>query len=100
MTTAAPAPIAAFTGADFPVTATANSLAIVATAQADDLTATIAVDVYNSMGLLDGIVGALPGVPTVTLPAPGAGNFTVKVRNLSGRSVNVTPTIIVREPPM
>jgi len=84
----------------YPVTTTASTLTLLATATSDDPTATIAVDIYNSMGLLVASSGALPGVATVTMLAPGAGTFNVSVRNLSGRTVNVTPTILMREPPM
>jgi hypothetical protein len=42
----------------------------------------------------------VPALATVTMLAPGAGTFNVSVRNLSGRAINVTPTILMREPPM
>jgi hypothetical protein len=51
------------------------------------------------MGLLVASSGPMPALATVTMLAPGAGAFNVSVRNLSGRAVNVTPTILVREPP-
>ena len=84
----------------YPVTTTASTLTLLATATSDDPTATIAVDIYNSMGLLVASSGPVPALATVTMLAPGAGTYNVSVRNLSGRSVNVTPTILVREPPM
>ena len=82
-----------------PAPTTASSMTLLATASADDPLATIAVDIYNSMGLLVASSGPMPALATVTMLAPGAGAFNVSVRNLSGRAVNVTPTILVREPP-
>jgi len=84
----------------YPVTTTASTLTLLATAKADDLTATIAVDIYNAMGLLVATSGPVPGLATVTMIAPAAGTYNISVRNLSGRAVNVTPTILMREPPM
>ena len=100
MTAYAAMPAAALSATDFSATTTASTLAIVATAQADNVTATIAVDVYNGLGVLVGSSGPLPGLATATVPAPGAGTFTVRVRNLSGGAVNITPTVLVREPLM
>lgn len=93
-----PAPLPAMNTTDYAVSTSATSLALIASAQADNPTATIAVDVYNSIGTLVGTSGPLVGVAAATVPTPGAGNFTVRVRNLSGSSVNHTPTIVVREP--
>jgi hypothetical protein len=93
-----PAPLAASAVTSYQVTTTASSLALMATAQADVPTATIAVDVYNALGTLVATSGPLVGVAAATVPTPGAGNFTVQVRNLSMGSVNITPTLVVREP--
>ena len=92
------APITAINTASFSMTTTATSLAMIAAVEPDDLTATMAVDVYNAIGTLVGTSGPMIGVAAVTIPSPGAGTFTVKVRNLSGRTVNFTPTFVVREP--
>jgi hypothetical protein len=100
MTLYAAAPAASLTATDYSATASATALALVATAQADDLTATIAVDIYSALGALVASSGAAPGLAAVTVPSPGAGTFTVRVRNLSGRTVNVSPFVLVREPPM
>jgi len=83
-----------------PVTTTASTLTLLATATSDDPTAAIAVDIYNAMGLLVATSGPMPGLATVTLLTPGAGTFNISVRNLSGRTVNVTPAVLLREPPM
>ena len=93
-----PAPMPAMTSTDYPVSTAATSLALIATAQADVATATLAIDVYNSIGTLMGTSGPMIGTAAVIIPSPGAGNFTVRVRNLSGTSVSHTPSIIVREP--
>jgi len=98
MTAYDPAPLPAMNTTDYAVSTTATSLALIASAQADNLTATLAVDVYNSVGTLVGTSGPLVGVAAVTVPSPGAGNYTVRVRNMSGSSVNHTPAIVVREP--
>jgi len=96
-----PAPTPAFSStAYYPVTTTASTMTLVATAKSDDPLATIAVDVYDAMGLLVATSGPVPGLATVAMLAPGAGTFNVSVRNLSGRAVNVTPTVLTREPPM
>jgi hypothetical protein len=100
MTTADPAPVASGAVSESTVTAPAGALALVAMAQADDITAPIAIDIYNGFGLLMATSGPLPGLATVSLPTPAAGTFTIKVRNLSGHSVNVTPTTILRVPSM
>jgi hypothetical protein len=93
-----PSPLPAMNTTDYTVSTSATSLGLIASAQADNPTATLAVDVYNAVGTLVGTSGPLVGIAAVTVPTPGAGNFIVRVRNLSGSSVNQTPTIVVREP--
>jgi hypothetical protein len=98
MTAYDPSPVAPMAiSAEYPVATSPTCLALLATAQADDALATIAVDVYNAAGSLVATSGPLPGVATVTVPSPGAGNFSVKVRNLGGNAASVTPTIVVRD---
>ena len=82
----------------YSATTTATSLALIAAAQADNPTATIAVDVSNALGTVVASSGPMVGAALVTVPTPGAGNFTVRVRNLGTAAVNVTPTVAVREP--
>jgi hypothetical protein len=84
--------------ASFTATTTSTSLALIASAAADNPTAVIAVDVYNAAGALVGTSGPMAGIAATTLALPGAGTFTVKVRNLGLTSVNITPTLVVREP--
>jgi hypothetical protein len=92
------APVSTTAPASYSVATTSTSLALIASAQADNPLATIAVDVYNAAGVLVGTSGPLAGIAAVTIPTPGAGTFTVKVRNLGTSAVNVTPTFVVREP--
>ncbi|HXD20795.1 MAG TPA: hypothetical protein VN654_27480 [Vicinamibacterales bacterium] len=82
---------------DYTVTTTGTTLALLATAQADNPTALIAVDVYNALGTLLTSSGPLAGSATASVPNPGAGTFTVRVRNLSGGPVSVTPTVVARD---
>ena len=98
MTAYGPAPVAPLAASsDYSVSATASALALIATATCDDLTSMIAVDLYNALGALVATSGPLPGIAAVTLPSPGAGSFTVRVRNLGGSAVNITPTVVVRD---
>jgi len=93
-----PASLAAAQTADYQVVTSATPLALIATVQPDSLTATVAVDVYNSLGTLVGTSGPLVGIATATVPTPGAGTFTVRVRNLSAVPITYTPTFVVRDP--
>jgi hypothetical protein len=93
-----PAPLSPVDTPSYTVSTTATSLALIATVQADNPLATIAADVYNASGVLVGTSGPMAGIAAVTLAAPGAGTFTVRVRNLGATAVNITPTFVVREP--
>jgi hypothetical protein len=93
-----PAALTQTTPASYTVATTATSLALIASVQADNPLGTIAADVYNAAGVLVATSGPMAGLAAVTLPTPGAGTFTVKVRNLGASSVNITPTFVVREP--
>ena len=100
MTSPNPATIAAGQSAAFPVVTAATTLAIIAAVVPDKPTAIVAVDVYNAAGTLVGTSGPVVGIATATVPAPGAGTFTARVRNLSPTPVICTPTLVVREPPL
>ena len=100
MTAYDPAPAAPMSATEYQVATTATTLALIATATSDDPTATVAVDIYNAVGTLVATSAPLPGLAALTLPAPGAGLFTVRVRNLGLKTVTLTPTVLVREPPM
>ena len=58
----------------------------------------IAVDIYNALGVLSATSGPLAGSALVTLPLPGAGTYTARVRNLGTGTVTQAPTFILREP--
>jgi len=83
---------------EYPVSTTATTLALIAAATPDIATATISVDVYNSLGTLVGSSGPIVGAAVATIPTPAAGNYTVRVRNLSTLAVTPTPAMVVREP--
>jgi len=56
------------------------------------------VDVYNSLSALVGTSGPMIGAGLATVPAPGPGNYTIRVRNLGTTSMTQSPTFVVREP--
>lgn len=91
-------PVAAGQVADYQVVTSASPLALIAAVQPDNAMAVVAVDVYNTLGTLVGTSGPVVGLATATVPTPGAGTFTVRVRNLSAVPVTCTPTFVVREP--
>jgi hypothetical protein len=81
----------------YPLTASAGTLALIASVEAEP-TAQIAVDIYNALGVLSATSGPMVGTAVCTLPLPGAGNYTARVRNLGFTSVTSTPTFVVRDP--
>ena len=93
-----PAPMGPGQFVEYPITASATTVALLALATADDLAGQIGVEIYNSSGtLVAGSVSA-PGVATATLSQPAAGNYTVRVRNYGSNGFTYTPTLVVREP--
>jgi hypothetical protein len=98
MTMGDPAPLTAGQSVDYPLTASATSLALIASATADSPTAQIAVEIYNSVGALVATSAPMPGGAVATLLTPAAGQYTARVRNLGVASFNHTPTLVVREP--
>jgi hypothetical protein len=100
MTMGDAAPLAAGQSVAYPLTASATSLALIASATADSATAQIAVEIYNSLGALVATSTAIPGGAVATLLKPVAGNYTARVRNLGVTSFNHTPTLVVREAPV
>jgi hypothetical protein len=82
---------------DYPVSTNASTLALIASVEADPLSM-IAIDIYNGLGVLSATSGPLTGTAVVTLPMPGAGTYTARVRNLGTGAVTQAPTIILREP--
>jgi hypothetical protein len=98
MTVMAPPVVPVGQSWEYPMSTTPTSLALIAAAMPDSPTATIAVDVYNSIGTLVGTSGPIVGAATATVPTPAAGNYTIRVRNLGTANVTPTPTVVVREP--
>jgi len=84
--------------AEYPITATSTSLALIVSVIADDTLAQMTVEIYNQLGALVASGVSVGGVAAATLPTPAAGGYTVRVKNYGLRSVNQTPTFLVREP--
>jgi hypothetical protein len=96
---AAPA-IAGGQSADFPVTTSPTSLALIGTATADDPLAQIRVEIYNAAGLLVAASAPSLGIAVATVPLPTAGTYNLRVRNYGVTAIRYTPRLIVREPPL
>jgi len=92
------APLAAGQIGQYTVVTSATSLALIATATADNALAQIGCDIYGPTGLLAATAPPTPGlaVATVLLPAPGT--YTVKIRNYGLSPIVATPMFVVREP--
>lgn len=90
-------PLAAGQTADYSMTASPTSLALIAMAEADDPLAQLGIDVYNAQGLLVARSAPALGIAVAQVALPSAGAYTWRVRNYGG-AVNYTPTTIVREP--
>jgi hypothetical protein len=91
-------PIAGGQSADFPVTTSPTSLALIATATASDPLAQIGVEIYDGVGLLVATSAPSLGVAVATVSLPAAGTYNVRIRNYGMTSVTHTPRLIVREP--
>jgi hypothetical protein len=83
---------------DYPITASATSLALIAKAEATDPLAQIGVDIYNPAGMLMASSVPTPGAGIAQILLPAAGTYTARVRNYSALPVTHTATLIVREP--
>jgi len=92
------APLQPGQSADYPMTASPTSLALIAKAEADDPLAQIGIDIINTNGVVVASSVPTPGVAVATLLAPAAGNYTCRVHNYSVKPINHTPTLVVREP--
>jgi hypothetical protein len=94
-----PAPLGAGQTADYPMTASPTSLALIAVATAEsDPTALLSVDIYDALGVLVATSPVTPGVAAVTALLPVPGNYTARVHNQALGAATHTPTLIVREP--
>jgi len=93
-----PTALSAGQTAEYPVTASATTLALIASISADDPLAQIGVEIYNQLGALVASGVSVAGVAVATAPVPGAGIYNVRVKNYGVRTFNQTPTLLVREP--
>ena len=82
--------------AEYPLTATSTSLALIVNVITDDTLAQMTVEIYNQLGALVASGVSVGGVAAATLPTPAAGTYKVRVKNYGLRSVNHTPTFLVR----
>jgi streptogramin lyase len=90
--------IAGGQSADFPVTTSPTTLALIATATADDPLAQIGVEIYDALGLLVATSAPSLGVAVATVPLPAASTYTARIRNYGMTPITHTPRLIVREP--
>ena len=90
--------IAGGQSADFPVTTSPTSLALIATATAGDPLAQIGVEIYDALGMLVATSAPSLGVAVATVPLPAASTYKVRIRNYGMTSITHTPRLIVREP--
>ena len=91
-------PLAAGQTVEYPLTASATTLALIANVTADNPLAQIGVEVYNQVGALVASGVSVAGVAVATVPMPAAGDYKVRVKNYGLRSITHTPTLLVREP--
>jgi streptogramin lyase len=97
-TTSDPEPLQAGASRDYAITATSASLALLATATAqDDPLGQVVVDLLNSIGAPVGTQVVAPGTATTTLLAPSPGNYTARVRNLGIKPFSHMATLTIRE---
>jgi hypothetical protein len=92
-------PLASGQTADYSMTASATTLALIAVAEADNPLAQLGIDIYNAQGLLVGRSAPALGIAVAQVALPSSGAYTWRVRNYGG-AVNYTPTSIVREAPL
>jgi hypothetical protein len=90
--------IAGGQSADFPVTTSPTSLALIATATAGDPLAQIGVEIYDALGMLVATSAPSLGVAVATVPLPAAATYKVRIRNYGATTITHTPRLIVREP--
>jgi len=84
--------------AEYPLSASATSLALIANVTAGDPLAQMGVEIYNSLGALVASGVSVGGIAVATMPTPPAGTYRVRVKNYGLGSINQTPTLLVREP--
>jgi hypothetical protein len=84
--------------AEYPLTAASTTLALIVNVIADDPLAQMTVEIYNALGALVASGVSAGGVTLATVSTPPAGAYKVRVKNYGLRSVNQTPTFLVRQP--
>ena len=90
--------LAAGQTAEYPLTASATTLALIANVAVTDLFAQLGVEIYNRLGALVASGMSVGGVAVATVPMPAAGDYKVRVKNYGLGSITHTPTLLVREP--
>ena len=93
-----PSPLAPGQSAQYQLTASPTTLALLAATTADDLLGSVTVEIYNALGVLVAGSVSTPGSALSTLPLPSPGTYTVKVKNVGIRTFTHTPTLVIREP--
>jgi len=93
-----PATIAPGSAADYSMTASSTTLALVAIAEASDPLAQIGIDILDANGILVARSAPTMGIATAQLALPLAGTYTCRIRNYGLSAVTHSLTTIVREP--
>jgi hypothetical protein len=83
---------------EYPLTATASSLAIIGSVKATSLTAQMGVEIVNGLGAVVATGASIGGVAVATLALPAPGTYKVRMKNYGLTSVTQTPTMIDRQP--
>jgi hypothetical protein len=92
------APLSGGQVVEYPVATSSLSLALIATATADDPLAQIGIDIFDPSGLFVANSAPTPGIAVATVPLPAPGNYKVRVHNYGLTPIVASPTTIVREP--
>lgn len=90
--------LAASQFAEFEVTTLPGGLALIVLATADDALAPISIEVRDAAGQVVGTSIAAPGTGIVTLPAPAAGTYIVRIKNHGATPLGIDTTTITRTP--
>src|SRR5205814_4897673 len=83
--------------AEYPLTATSTSLALIVNVITDDTLAQMTVEIYNQLGALVASGVSAGGGAVATLPPPGAGGSKKRVEKDGLRAGNHTPPSLARE---
>lgn len=83
---------------EFEATALPGALALIVLALADNPLSSLSIEVRNAAGTVVGNSFATPGTGLITLAAPAAGTYIVKVTNHAPSVSGIGTTIITRHP--